>query len=148
MRRIVIETELIPIEEIKNHIKTEASLLPDRLRRTGDSQELREALLRLQMQTDRVLGVMGCRQQQEPRPLPTNALPARLAKLAERLPAELAQASERRRARKLHEVKVLCQRMLMVLMLTLLLEVCPLCQIGHVLCDHDKSSAEEFSVAR
>lgn len=149
MRRIVNETELIPIEDLKTHIKTEASTLPELLEQTGNPQELRETLLRLLMQTDRVLDAMRRRRQNaELPPLRNGELTSRLAKLAERLPTELNEGSERRRARKLREVNMLCQRMLTILGLTLFLGLCPtLCQIGHVLCAHQKSSSTEFHVA-
>jgi hypothetical protein len=147
MRQIVIETDLIPIEDIKTHIKAEAAALPRLLRHVDDPQALREGLLRLQMQTDRVMQIMQCGRRPELQPLPRDELSRRLAKAAGRLPTELTEGNERRRAKKLHEISVLCQRLLMFLMLSLLVGVCPLCQISYVLCDHEKSSLVEFRIA-
>lgn len=132
-RAVVNEVDVVPVEDLKANVASEALALAALLQSgNGSEQERRERLLRVKMLSARILEAMHRlgRMPAVP-PVAAERLRPRLANAAARLPRALERHSEAGRAARLYEVKVLCHRLLQLMLLGLL--GCLFCPCLHAL---------------
>ena len=128
-RRVVNAADSIPLTDLKAHIRAEAQALPDLLHVDGSQQTEREALLSLKMKCARVLEAMHAGPFDKLPEIKPKKLRKRLATEAAELPAALNGCGEIDRAQKIYRVKVMCHRLLgLLLALGLFVGTCPLCE--------------------